>query len=136
MNSYRWTIAVTVLLLAMAPFAGSAKEICEVEKNMFGFEPEPSQIAIGPGGTNIEIHHAYKSPSTMKTSEHLTCRLHLGCTVASGVATLTLPVEITELGLSSVRRKLKVVRLGSNVEFKNAAGAVVQSCRIVRIGDK
>lgn len=135
MDTSRLIIFVAVFLSATAPFA-SAKESCDIEKMMLGFTPEPSRIAIGRGATSIEIHHTYKSPSTLKTSQYLTCRLHLDCTVAAGVAALQLPVEETKFGVGRAKSVRKVVRTASSVDFKDAKGTVMQSCRIVRIADK
>lgn len=129
-------LAVALTLTAVASAPAAAKETCEMEKMMLGFRPEPSRINVGATGASIEVYHEYQSPSTMKVSEYLTCRLHFDCTIAAGVASFALQVEETEYGVGSIKSKRKVVRAASAVEFQNSGGAVVQKCQINRITDK
>jgi len=129
-------IATIVSTLAVSSPQAAEKETCEMEKIMLGFRPEPSQITVGATRTSIEVYHTYQSPSTMKTKEYLTCRLHLDCTIDASVASFALQVEETNYGVGSIQRKLKIVRAASAVDFQDSGGAIVQKCRISRIADK
>lgn len=72
----------------------------------------------------------------MKRSEHLTCQLHLDCTINAGAASFSLHVEELDHGVGSIQRKQKIVRTASEVDFTNSSGASLQKCRIKKITDR